>query len=99
MKFPNEAAFQNHIIALAKALGWKRIYHTFNSQRSGAGFPDLVMVNVKQRRTAFVELKVGRNKPTAAQKEWLRDLQATGQEAYLWHPDALPMIESILKGE
>lgn len=80
--------------ALAKLRGWVW-YHTHDSRRSPAGFPDLVLV--RGRRLVFAELKREGEKPTAEQQRWLDALAATGAvEAYLWRPSDWEEIEQTL---
>jgi len=56
---------------LADSLGWLG-YHTHRSDRSPAGFPDLVLVHPGAGRMIFAELKrQKRSNPTEAQVEWL----------------------------
>ena len=38
-----EKQVQSAILDVARLLGW-RVYHTFDSRKSEAGFPDLVLV-------------------------------------------------------
>lgn len=52
-----ERQFQPQVVQLARLCGWL-IYHTFDSRRSAAGFPDLCMV--RGDRCLFVELKSDR---------------------------------------
>src|ERR1700728_2011021 len=59
-------------------------YHTFNSQRSRAGFPDWVFCGVSG--VLFRELKREGKKPTPPQAEWLVALQRAGQNAGVWRP-------------
>ena len=92
-RFPNERAFQNHVIWLAKAHGWL-VYHTFNSRKSAPGFPDLVLVRVG--RCIFAELKTDKSKPTKDQRKWLAELNETPCETYLWRPKDLREITEIL---
>ncbi len=80
-----EASWQQQVTDLADILGW-RWYHTHDSRRSPAGFPDLVLVNVRRGRTIFAELKTDRGKVSAAQQQWLDDLDAASQETYVWRP-------------
>ena len=92
-RFPNERAFQNHVIWLAKAHGWL-VYHTFNSRKSAPGFPDLVLV--RDGRSIFAELKTDKTKPTKDQRRWLAELDKTQNEVYLWRPKDLREITEIL---
>lgn len=80
-----EEQLQNWITQLAKLSGW-RVYHTYDSRRSTPGFPDLTMVHAGKGRVIFAELKSTKGRVTKAQKEWLADLAATGQEVYIWRP-------------
>jgi hypothetical protein len=79
----SEKSFQAQVTHLALERGW-RVYHTFRSVRSPAGFPDLVMV--RRPRIVFAEVKREDGKTTAEQAAWLEDLAACGQESYLWRP-------------
>jgi len=91
----SEAQFQAQIIALAKRLGWL-CYHTWNSQNSASGFPDLVLV---RERVLFVELKrqVG-GVFSFAQLTWLDRLdQCSGVETYRWKPENIDEAERILR--
>jgi hypothetical protein len=87
------------VCKLAKALGY-RSYHTHLSFMSAEGFPDRVFVRRASvgrcGRVIFCELKVGRNKLSAAQKKWLDDLRAAGAEAYEWRADDLDDIQEVL---
>ncbi|MDR4533224.1 VRR-NUC domain-containing protein [Glutamicibacter sp. PS] len=80
-----EEAFQNEVISAAKGLGFTKIYHTHDSRRSPAGFPDLVLVHPR-RGVIFAELKSERGRVSDAQQAWLEDLRAAGQVAYVWRP-------------
>src|SRR5262245_47122823 len=69
---------------LAKMTGWK-CYHTRDSRKSEAGFPDVVLTNGDD--VLIYELKDNRRKPTADQEQWLQLFQHTGKvEAGLWRP-------------
>lgn len=73
------------------------IYHTHDSRRSEAGFPDLVAIRVQPKpRLVVAELKRAGRKPTAAQRKWLALFAAVGAEVYVWHPSDLREIERIL---
>lgn len=77
--------FQPKVIRLAQHLGWM-IYHTYNSQRSNPGWPDLVLSHPKQKRTIFRELKTMRGKVSPKQREWIETLTASGLDADVWRP-------------
>jgi hypothetical protein len=82
--FSDEADFQAQLVSAAKRMGWSLVYHTRFSMQSEPGFPDLVLVNTRQGRVLFVELKRDREDPTTAQATWLAALSACRQEAYCW---------------
>lgn len=77
---PTEKQFQALVLDLAGKMGWS-CYHTFDSRRSQAGFPDVVMV--KPPRLIFLELKVGKHQATDAQIAWLDLIGQCGAEAYV----------------
>lgn len=89
----SEADFQRQVLKLAALCGW-RAYHTWTSIHSAAGFPDLVLV--RQPRVLFVELKRDGRRPTAPQQLWLDDLEACGQEVYVWRPSDWQTITEVL---
>ena len=72
-----EAQFQAVVIEYAELHGW-RVYHTHDSRRSQAGFPDLTMVRAEPR-LIFAELKSEGGKPTDEQTAWLLDLDRSGR--------------------
>lgn len=53
----SEAELQRMVTRLADTLGWTLQYHTHDSRRSQAGFPDLVLVHPGQGRIVYAELK------------------------------------------
>jgi hypothetical protein len=67
-----EARFQVQVIGLARRLNY-RAYHTHDSRRSEAGFPDLVLV--RPPRVIFIELKSGRRRLTLEQLAWMAELE------------------------
>jgi hypothetical protein len=81
-EFEDEKAFRLSVENLFKENGWK-VYHPTFSKKSEAGFPDDTFV---KHRVVVAELKVGKNKPTAAQSSWLDAFQVAGVDAHLWHP-------------
>jgi hypothetical protein len=89
-----ESAFRDAVVALAKYRGWL-VYWTWNSKHSPAGFPDIIAA--RRGRIVAAELKVGRNKPTAAQEAWLAALaENAGIETYVWYPEDWDAIEEVL---
>ena len=79
-----EKAFQAAVVQAATFAGWK-VYHTFDSRRSPAGFPDLVLVRPPD--VLFVELKTDTGRVRLDQEQWLAALKAcTAVEAHVWRP-------------
>lgn len=92
-----EAELQTAVIALAKRYGWI-VYHVPDSRRATAkGCPDLIMINEKQSRVVFAELKTARGKLTPEQDLWLRVLAAAGVETAVWRPADLLSIPGYLR--
>ena len=90
----SEKAFQRQIIDLARWLHWAH-YHTWRSDRSPSGFPDLVLV--RPPRILFVEVKREEGKVTPAQLHWLQVLGACrGVEVATWRPSDWALIEATL---
>jgi hypothetical protein len=67
-----ERQLQESIIELATVLGWLS-YHTFDSRRSTAGFPDLVLV--RGSRILFAELKDAKGARSLEQDVWAEQLE------------------------
>lgn len=80
---PTEAEFTRLVLKIARSKGWERRYHVRDSRGSAPGFPDWVLVHTGQRRVLFLELKGWAGTASEAQREWLRDLDSAGAEAYL----------------
>lgn len=83
-----EDELQQSIAELCQYLGAK-LYHTYDSRRSHAGWPDCAIVT-RDNRFLLRELKVGRNKPSKAQREWLDRLTAAGVDAAVWRESDWP---------
>lgn len=66
-----EAQLQSAVIEMAQTFKW-RCYHTHDSRRSQAGFPDLTMV--RGYTIIFAELKSETGKVSDDQYGWLDDL-------------------------
>ena len=93
-----ETQFQQQVLDLAQLRGWS-YYHTHDSQHAVAGFPDLVLVHVRQKRIVFAELKKVGGKVSDAQRDWLANLRAAGAETAAWWPGDLEEIKAILAGK
>lgn len=90
-----EGELQGFVVTLARLHGWLA-YHTYDSRRSEAGFPDLCLV--RGGRVIFAELKSEKGKVTAAQQRWIDALTASGTvEVYLWRPSDLDDLDRILR--
>ncbi len=105
----SEKAWQTTILDLAKLGGW-RSYHTFDSRRSTAGFPDLVLVRPPE--LIFAELKAEKGKTTPEQEAWLEDLGVVAQcillnqdslggdeipvQVYVWRPSDFDDVRRTL---
>lgn len=92
-----EREFMAQVVAFAKLHGWL-VYHTHDSRRCAAGFPDLVLV--KGLRLIFAELKVGKNKTSPEQDTWLnalnRAVPALCGAALVWRPEYWHAIKRSL---
>jgi hypothetical protein len=98
-----EDLFQNDYNAIARKLGWKQ-YHTHNSQHSEKGFPD--NFTLRGHVLIFSELKVGSNKPTNKQEEWLELMRAwrgflgiseSNAVVRVWYPEDWAEIVRVLE--
>jgi len=69
----SEANLQANVISMAELCGW-RLYHTHDSRRSNAGFPDLILI--RGGALIVLELKSERGRVTTAQLAWLDDFAA-----------------------
>ena len=89
-----EKEWQSQVQEVCGLHGWL-MYHTYNSRRSVAGFPDLVLV--RPPRVIFAELKVKKGKLSNPQKFWQKELiECPGIEYYVWRPSDLDSIEEVL---
>ena len=81
-----EAALQDAVASLVRWLGLLA-YHTYDSRRSGPGFPDLVITG--EHGHMFRELKTRTGKLSPAQETWLGLLTRAGADAGVWRPEDL----------
>lgn len=99
-----EREFTQMVIHLAQVRGWM-VHHdrpALNKRGRWAtwtegtnGFPDLLLAHPDGRVIA-AELKVGRNKPTKLQEDWLAALNSAGVESYVWRPRDWNRIQVLL---
>jgi hypothetical protein len=78
-----ERDLQRSVEALMKVCGW-RYYHTYRSDRSVKGFPDIIAV--RGNRVVVAELKTTKGRLSSDQKEWLSDFEGAGIEVHIWRP-------------
>ena len=90
-----ESDLQEQVLTAAHYLGWTLRYHTFDSRKSAAGFPDLVLC--RPPRVLFVELKSEQGKLTSDQERWAVGLRACpGVEFFIWRPSNWPQVVQTL---
>ena len=104
-----ESEWLSTVIDAARLYGWKcahfrsvrqqrqdgSVYYSTPVQADGEGWPDLVLL--RPPRVIAAELKVGRNKPTEAQREWLELMADCVMETYVWRPEDWDEIERTLR--
>ncbi len=78
-----ERAVRHQLRLLRGVLG----YHTYDSRRSPAGFPDWVIVG--PGGIIFRELKGEATRVSKQQLQWLAALAKVGQDAAVWRPTDL----------
>ena len=105
----SERDFKNTIVKFARDCGWL-VHHDLPSQRANgswatatqgdSGFPDLVLVHPGNANRppllVFAELKTQRGKTTAGQEQWLEALWNNNQIAFIWRPNQMPEICTLL---
>lgn len=100
----NETEWQQSVIELAQAYGW-RVAHFRAAktergwrtpvQADGAGFPDLVLVRPPE--LLFAELKSDKGRLSPDQVQWLSDLALCGIVAEMWRPRDFDAVHERLK--
>jgi VRR-NUC domain len=89
-----EKQFMAAVVEMAQMLGWLS-YHTHDSRRSEAGFPDIVCV--RRDRVLFIELKTEKGRLSEEQERWLSALGLAGADVHCWRPSDWPAIEETLR--
>ncbi|MDQ8706720.1 VRR-NUC domain-containing protein [Streptomyces sp. LHD-70] len=92
----SEEQWRRQVREIAMRYGWRLQYHTADSRRSDAGWPDEVFGHVEQRRTVFVEFKTDSGRIRPAQRVWLTHLSDSGFEVGLWRPSDLHTVLRVL---
>jgi hypothetical protein len=90
-----ERGLLDAVMALARYNNWL-CYHTFRSEKSAPGFPDICMV--REHRLVLAELKTLTGHVTPAQQQWLDALmQVRRVEVYIWRPPDFAQVERLLQ--
>lgn len=89
-----EKAFQAQIVQFGKLTGWW-VYHTFDSRKSQAGFPDLTIIR-DHHPIIFWECKTEKGRVSKAQEKWLAVLDSGPNEARIVRPSDWAYIEERL---
>jgi len=90
----SEREFQEgHVLPLARQFGWA-VYHTHDSRRSVAGFPDIIAL--RDGRMVVAELKSEKGRLSQPQKEWLDLFRAIPEaEVFVWRPSDCDQIAEV----
>ena len=91
-----ERQLQDAIVSEAKLLGWL-VYHTWNSEHSPAGFPDLFLVHPQTGRRLALELKTAKGKVSIEQEQWLSALAVCGIPAMVIRPCDRDVVREWLR--
>ncbi|MFQ5813002.1 MAG: VRR-NUC domain-containing protein [Anaerolineae bacterium] len=95
----SEKEFLQMVIDLAHLNGWL-CYHTFDSRRSAAGFPDLVAVRGETQEILFIEVKREKGRLSREQRMWLEALsRALPGCAFVIRPSRWDQVEALLARE
>lgn len=81
----SERAWQQQVVDLALLNGYV-VYHTYRSDRSQPGYPDLTLVRADPPDTLWVECKTMTGRLSPEQRTWLDTLTVAGNDAYCWRP-------------
>jgi len=89
-----ERAWMRLVTDYAHLRGWL-VYHSWRSDHSPAGYPDLTLV--RGERLVFAELKSQRGELTSSQRAWLTDLERVpGVTVAVWRPDDWQEVQRAL---
>lgn len=91
-----EKQLMQTVIDAARLLNYN-VYHTHNSRRSEAGFPDIVALRQRDGRRYAIECKTAKGTPTPAQIDWLAAFSACGIPSLIVRPDDLDTVLETLR--
>lgn len=91
-----EKQWEAVVVKLLKLHKW-RVYHSWSSIHSPAGFPDLLCV--RDNRVLAIELKSEKGRVSHSQDEWLRSLSGVKVvDAFVLRPaEDLSELEEMLR--
>lgn len=92
-----EKEWQAEVERTFREHGWL-VYHTYRSERSAPGFPDLLAIHIERGALVVAELKVGKNVLTNHQRRWLYAFKAAGVRSFVWYPANRPEVLAVAKG-
>ena len=96
----SEGDFQDSLLKLLKLNGWPEelIYHTFDSRRSRAGFPDIVAVKPTDGRLLIAELKRNSTTLSSEQSVWIEALKLVRHfDVRVWRPRDMDEIVRTIR--
>lgn len=89
-----EKDFQESLLKMAQLLGWW-VFHPYDSRRSRAGFPDLVLLK-EGHPPLFRELKTDKGRVRPEQQAVGDLMLATGLDWAIWRPADWKQIHEVL---
>lgn len=90
-----EKEWSRQVENIARQFGWEG-FHTYRSEKSPAGFPDWTFW--RPGELIFVELKTMIGKLSPRQEEVITGMRGGGGRVYVWRPDDLEEVASVLSG-
>jgi len=81
-----EAEWERWVRSTAALRHWTLQYHTHDSRRSPAGFPDWVFIHEEWGDIVIAELKGHDTRVEREQLRWVNGFRDCGIDAYIWRP-------------
>ena len=91
-----EKQFHQQIVQAAHLCGWM-LYHTYDSRRSEAGYPDDTLVHPVSGDFFLIEEKTEKGRLSPAQKRWIAALEASHIEVHVYRPHQIDEIIARLQ--